>query len=246
MKRSTPSSFKQPPRKKQKTQSDEIAVLKRKVNKINRAIEVKWYETSVFQPMAYVTSNGVDLALYQRSLVDMGAGDSVITREGAKIRTQRIKLSCTFWPQAQQIGPTQVLCYIVKDKQCNASSAICPYNTGFGVWSDDGGVVYPGNALPNPLQASRYTILKWKKFNINPQVAMDYEPTTGNTSLLVPKAINFDWDIKHEATVNYILTNSGNDSITSNNISFNVVCWADHTFTNPSVMFNAKVFFTDA
>ena len=147
MKRSTPSSFKQPPRKKQKTQSDEIAVLKRKVNKINRAIEVKWYETSRFQPMAYVTSNGVDLALYQRSLVDMGAGDSVITREGAKIRTQRIKLSCTFWPQAQQIGPTQVLCYIVKDKQCNASSAICPYNTGFGVWSDDGGVVYPGNAL---------------------------------------------------------------------------------------------------
>ena len=107
MKRSTPSSFKQPPRKKQKTQSDEIAVLKRKVNKINRAIEVKWYETSRFQPMAYVTSNGVDLALYQRSLVDMGAGDSVITREGAKIRTQRIKLSCTFWPQAQQIGPTK-------------------------------------------------------------------------------------------------------------------------------------------
>ena len=52
-----------------------------------------------------------------------------------------------FWPQAQQIGPTQVLCYIVKDKQCNASSAICPYNTGFGVWSDDGGIVYPGNAL---------------------------------------------------------------------------------------------------
>ena len=47
----------------------------------------------------------------------------------------------------QQIGPTQVLCYIVKDKQCNASSAICPYNTGFGVWSDDGGIVYPGNAL---------------------------------------------------------------------------------------------------
>ena len=170
MKRSTPSSFKQPPRKKQKTQSDEIAVLKRKVNKINRAIEVKWYETSRFQPMAYVTSNGVDLALYQRSLVDMGAGDSVLQREGAKIGTQRIKLSCTFWPQAQQIGPTQVLVYIVKDKQCNASSQICPYNTGFGVWSDDGGVVYPGNALPNPLQASRYTILKWKKFNINPKL----------------------------------------------------------------------------
>ena len=246
MKRSTPSSFKQPPRKKQKTQSDEIAVLKRKVNKINRAIEVKWYETSRFQPMAYVTSNGVDLALYQRSLVDMGAGDSVLQREGAKIRTQRIKLSCTFWPQAQQIGPTQVLCYIVKDKQCNASSAICPYNTGFGVWSDDGGVVYPGNALPNPLQASRYTILKWKKFNINPQVAMDYEPTTGNTSLLVPKAINFDWDIKHEATVNYILTNAGNDSITSNNISFNVVLACDQSLTPPSIMFNAKTFFTDA
>ena len=27
---------------------------------------------------------------------------------------------------------------------------------------------------------------------------MDYEPTTGNTSLLVPKAINFDWDFPHE------------------------------------------------
>ena len=71
---------------------------------------------------------------------------------------------------------------------------------------DDGGIVYPGNALPNPFQSSRYTILKWKKFNINPQVAMDYEPTTGNTSLLVPKAINFDWDFPHESTVNYILT----------------------------------------
>ena len=102
-----------------------------------------------FQPMNYATSGGVDLALYQRSIVDMGTGDSVLQRDGAKIRTKRIKLSCTFWPQAQQIGPT-VLCYIVKDKQCNASSAICPYNTGFGVWSDDGGIVYPGNALPNP------------------------------------------------------------------------------------------------
>ena len=163
MKRSTPSSFKQPPRKKQKTQSDEIAVLKRKVNKINRAIEVKWYETSRFQPMAYVTSNGVDLALYQRSLVDMGAGDSVLQREGAKIRTQRIKLSCTFWPQAQQIGPTQVLVYIVKDKQCNASSQICPYNTGFGVWSDDGGVVYPGNALPNFLSSIKIYYLEMEE-----------------------------------------------------------------------------------
>ena len=86
MKRSTPSSFKQPPRKKQKTQSDEIAVLKRKVNKIGRAIEVKWYETSVFQPMNYATSGGVDLALYQRSIVDMGTGDSVLQRDGAKIR----------------------------------------------------------------------------------------------------------------------------------------------------------------
>ena len=69
---------------------------------------MKWYETSVFQPMNYATSGGVDLALYQRSLVDMGTGDSVLQRDGAKIRTKRIKLSCTFWPQAQQIGPTQV------------------------------------------------------------------------------------------------------------------------------------------
>ena len=75
---------------------------------------------------------------------------------------------------------------------------------------------------------------------------MDYEPTTGNTSLLVPKAINFDWDIKHEATVNYILTNAGNDSITSNNISFNVVLACDQSLTPPSIMFNAKTFFTDA
>ena len=72
---------------------------------------------------------------------------------------------------------------------------------------------------------------------------MDYEPTTGNTSLLVPKAINFDWDFPHESTVNYILTDPGNASITSNNISFNVVCWANQSYTNPSVMFNAKVFF---
>ena len=71
---------------------------------------------------------------------------------------------------------------------------------------------------------------------------MDYEPTTGNTSLLVPKAINFDWDIKHEATVNYILTNAGNDSITSNNISFNVVLACDQSLTPPSIMFNAKNF----
>ena len=48
---------------------------------------------------------------------------------------------------------------------------------------------------------------------------MDYEPTTGNTSLLVPKAINFDWDFPHESTVNYILTDPENASITSNNIS---------------------------
>ena len=39
------------------------------------------------------------------------------------------------------------------------------------------------------LQSSRYTILKWKKFNINPQVAMDYEPTTGNTSFLSQKQL---------------------------------------------------------
>ena len=96
MKRSTPSSFKQPPRKKQKTQSDEIAVLKRKVNKIGRAIEVKWYETSVFQPMNYATSGGVDLALYQRSLVDMGTGDSVLQRDGAKFGQKESNLVVLF------------------------------------------------------------------------------------------------------------------------------------------------------
>ena len=63
----------------------------------------------------------------------MGTGDSVLQRDGAKIR-QKNQTQLYFWPQAQQIGPTQVLCYIVKDKQCNASSAVCPYNTGFGVW----------------------------------------------------------------------------------------------------------------
>ena len=36
--------------------------------------------------MNYATSGGVDLALYQRSIVDMGTGDSVLQRDGAKIR----------------------------------------------------------------------------------------------------------------------------------------------------------------
>ena len=62
-----------------------------------------------FQPMNYATSGGVDLALYQRS-VDMGTVDmnSVLQEMEQKFRQKRIKLSCTFWPQAQQIGPTQV------------------------------------------------------------------------------------------------------------------------------------------
>ena len=63
---------------------------------------------------------------------------------------------------------------------------------------------------------------------------------------LSQKQLISDWDIKHEATVNYILTNAGNDSITSNNISFNVVLACDQSLTPPSIMFNAKVFFTDA
>ena len=45
-----------------------------------------------------------------------------------------------------------------------------------------------------------------------------------------------------KATVNYILTNAGNDSITSNNISFNVVLACDQSLTPPSIMFNAKTF----
>ena len=108
MKRSTPSSFKQPPRKKNRKPS-QTRLQSLNVRSTRSAGQlVKWYETSVFQPMNYTTSGGVDLALYQRSLVDMGTGDSVLQRDGAKIRTKRIKLSCTFWPQAQQIGPTQV------------------------------------------------------------------------------------------------------------------------------------------
>ena len=106
---------------------------------------------------------------------------------------------------------------------------------------DDGGIVYPGNALLI-LQSSRYTILKWKKFNINPQVAMDYEPTTGNTSFLSQKQLTLTGTFPHESTVNYILTDPGNASITSKQLSFNVVCWANQSYTNPSVMFNAKVF----
>ena len=83
MKRSTPSSFKQPPRKKQKTQSDEIAVLKRKVNKIGRAIgEMVWNLSFSTYELCYIWR--VDLALYQRSIVDMGTGDSVLQRDGAK------------------------------------------------------------------------------------------------------------------------------------------------------------------
>ena len=107
MKRSTPSSFKQPHERNRKPSQTRLQSLNVRSTRSAGQL-VKWYETSVFQPMNYATSGGVDLALYQRSLVDMGTGDSVLQRDGAKIRTKRIKLSCTFWPQAQQIGPTQV------------------------------------------------------------------------------------------------------------------------------------------
>ena len=81
----------------------------------------------------------------------MGTGDSVLQRDGAKKFGQKESNSVVLLASSTTNRTyLKLLCYIVKDKQCNASSAICPYNTGFGVWSDDGGIVYPGNALLNP------------------------------------------------------------------------------------------------
>ena len=50
---------------------------------------------------------------YQRSIVDMGTGDSVLQKEMEQKFDKKNQTQLYFWPQAQQIGPTQVLCYIV-------------------------------------------------------------------------------------------------------------------------------------
>ena len=129
---------------------------------------MKWYETSVFQPMNYATSGGVDLALYQRSLVDMGTGDSVLQRDGAKIRTKRIKLSCTFWPQAQQIGPTKsyVTLLRINNVMLVVLFALTILGLEYGVMMEESFTLETLSLIL--FQSSRYTILKWKKFNINP------------------------------------------------------------------------------
>ena len=53
--------------------------------------------------MNYATSGGVDLALYQRSLADMGTGDSVLQRDGGAKFDKKNQTQLHFWPQAQQI-----------------------------------------------------------------------------------------------------------------------------------------------
>ena len=106
MKRSTPSSFKQPHERNRKPSQTRLQSLN--VRSTRSAGQLRW---NGMKPQFFNLWIMLHLRSRSRTLSTFyswyGYRRQRTTKRWSKNSDKRIKLSCTFWPQAQQIGPTK-------------------------------------------------------------------------------------------------------------------------------------------
>jgi len=218
MKRKSTFANKQP-KKKQKTDHNQIVALKRDVRSLKQANETHVFDQQIFGAFS-TTPISATWPAVTACLNCPIQGDTIANRQGAEAKAIGFSLKGNILCNPQELQNTQFRFIVYIDKQANGTAS----NTILRTVSEnallDNTTCVDVNYCPlNPVNRKRFRVLLDQNIVNSPQVITDYDPVTGNTSTVSIKALKFKFWITWKGITEY---NSGN-SATATDIQTNAV-----------------------
>jgi len=231
------------------TDHQQVVLLKRKVSKLERANEQHiWDRGTTATNLGTSLISGSYPALAY-SLTCPTQGDTIFDRQGSEIQANglHIKLGIGFNPQ--QIGQTSIRVLVVCDKQNNGLGIPQMLSSAFptGAILDNAQTADICSMPYHFINKDRYQILKDWTYTNNPTAVLDYDPVTGNTSLVSSRGVYVDWKFKFSKKINYNQSNTGTaGDIIKNNISLIVMTNVPVVIGSyAAISFNSRLLFKE-
>lgn len=250
MKRQSTANWRKPTSKRKKpTQAEQIKTLQRKVNSMQRSIETKQYEFvdgSVFQTIG----SGGNLSWAYWKGLSIGQGTSDNTRIGDQITVKELDITMRVTMPTQQITPLAFRIVIFRDKQHGNSTTISaenPFGQKTSIYENLGSGIDVAVMQPKWDMRNRY--IRYRDFieQLKPQVIADYDPTTGQTSLVIPTEFTRRLKIKIP-NVKVQFTGSGNAYADVSTNLFQIGVYAVKTgggINAPAINLSGRLVFQD-
>lgn len=248
MKRSNPYQSKQGAKRQKTSHSTDSAVkaLERKVNKLQRAVELKQLETAETTDFVALTTTGWG---YVVGMSDIAQGTGEQERIGSEISVHKLEITCRITVPDNTLVPLGVRFLIWNDKQ-HSNSASLAAATPFGATTSILEEMTAGNDYVTAMlrkwdMRSRYTVYRDQAEIINPQAVYQFTPATGLTTRLIPMTIIRKFVVNIPQTKVYYTGPEKNNNTVSRNM-FQLGVYMDTGGTVPPVMScSTRIIFTD-
>lgn len=252
MKRSSTYNARAPPPKRRKTTTTadaKITLLQRKVNTLTRGVETKVKQFVETGLMLVSASGPVWQSTVGLSDILQGPGDQ--ERIGSKVMATGIAFAFKITPDRRNLAPFTYRVVVFRDKQCSNSAALAA-NGPYGAVTSPFQEMSTGSdeitVMPyNHDMRGRYTFYRDKTHTLNPVVALDYDPTNGNTSEIIPESIVENFDIKFRTPVPIYYTGNGgtNAEVSSNMFQIGIYAMQNGVAFAPTISIGGYLYYTD-
>lgn len=234
--------------KKAKTQADEIVILKRNVRALKQANETHVKDTTIFGAFSSAVISGTwpSVAMTLNAPIQ---GDTVFDRQGSEVKGVGFKIKGNMKFNGAEIFPTTstVRILVFCDKQNNgiANPSMLMTASANGVLQNDN--VADVMVAPKSWQnKKRYQILKDFQIQNSPGFTTDYDPVTGNTSLVPVIDYPFEFYIPWTKITNYNNGNGGNaGDIVTNAVRFVAIQTTPGAANFDSISVMSRFFFKE-
>lgn len=171
-------------------------------------------------------------------------------RIGTRISCQGLYLKMNLRSRTAEItDPTIIRCIVFVDKNPGTGVSTAPVLNSLvspnGLLDNSFGSISVCNT--NWVARNRYKILYDKVFVLNPQTILDYDPTTGNTSLMFPVTQFYKkWIPLNDMPITYNGSGGASTDISSNNIWLWFGQSATPSAVGATVEYQSRLYFKDA
>lgn len=248
MKRSNPYQSKQGAKRQKTSHSvdSKVKALERKVNKIQRAVELKQIETAETTDFVSLATTGWG---YSVGMSDILQGVGEQERIGTEITVHKIEITCRITVPDSTLVPLGVRFLIFNDKQHSNSATTAAANPFSGTTSPLEEMVAGNDYVTAMLRKwdmrSRYTFYRDQAEIINPQAVYQFTPATGLTTRLIPTTILRKFVVNiPQVKVYYTGPEKANNTVSRNFFQLGVYMDTGGA-TPPQMSCSTRLIFTD-
>ncbi|AXH73100.1 MAG: putative capsid protein [Cressdnaviricota sp.] len=253
MKRASTYNARAPPAKRRRTSAKSskvnLSLLQRKVNQLSRGVETKVKQFIESGPMLVSGSGPTWQTTVGLSDIAQGAGDQ--ERIGSKVMATGISFSFLITPDRRNLKPFTYRVVVFRDKQHSNSASLAAQGP-YGGQTAPFQTMTLGNeevaVMPyNWDMRGRYQFYRDKTHTLNPVVALDYDPTNGNTSEIIPEAYVEHFDIKFPSPIPIYYTGAGgtNAEVSTNMFQIGIYASQNNVAFQPDISIGGYLYFTD-